>query len=143
MLIYIYNLFCRDNADGGGNGPETVSLTNPTTSSQYTYLLAANDFDFENNGDDFLISCTTFNIQNNVQSYDFQKLTASAVNMTHQHYFFGCLTFQSSKFRFVEVWQNIKFSFSDGEFTAIDAPSGIFFNGESDAEWQNLKNTYC
>ena len=91
----------RDNADGGDNGPETVSLTNPTASSQFTYLLAANDFDFSNNGNDFLISCTTFNIQNNIQSYDFQKLSASAINITHQHYFFGCLTFQSSKFYFI------------------------------------------
>ena len=87
----------RDNAEGGDNGPETVSLTNSSVSSQFTYLLAANDYDFESNGDSFLISCTTFNIQNNIQSYDFQKLSASSINITHQHYFFGCLTFQSSK----------------------------------------------
>lgn len=133
-VVYFDNRNCpgaaaqqiRDNAEGGDNGPETVSLTNSSVSSQFTYLLAANDYDFESNGDSFLISCTTFNIQNNIQSYDFQKLSASSINITHQHYFFGCLTFQSN-----------------GEFTAIDAPSGIFFNGDSDAEWQTLKNTYC
>ena len=31
----------------------------------------------------------------------------------------------------------------DGEYTAIDAPQGIFFNGLDNSQWQNLKNTYC
>ena len=57
----------RDNADGGNNGPETVTLTDMATNSMFTYLLAANDYNFGNNGDDLLQSCTTFSVQNNIQ----------------------------------------------------------------------------
>jgi len=116
----------RDNAAGGNNGPETVQLQNAAINSQYTYLLAAEDYEFENNGDSLLESCTSFSIQNNVQGYDFPKLEGTAVNITNEFYFFGCLTVAT-----------------DGEYTAIDAPQGIFFNGLDNSQWQNLKNTYC
>ena len=82
----------RDNAAGGNNGPETVQLQNAAINSQYTYLLAAEDYEFENNGESLLESCTSFSIQNNVQGYDFPKLEGTAVNITNEFYFFGCLT---------------------------------------------------
>ena len=95
--MIIVNECFRDNAAGGNNGPESVNLLDPAVNSQFTYLLAAHDFDFHNNGDSFLSSCATFQIANNVQGYDFPKLTASSINITHQYYFFGCLAMQSSK----------------------------------------------
>jgi len=116
----------RDNAAGGNNGPETVTLTDMVTNSMFTYLLAANDYNFGNNGDDLLQSCTTFSVQNNIQSYDFQKLSASSVNSTHTFYFYGCLTFQMN-----------------GEFMATEAPAGVFFNGNIDSNWMEMKNIYC
>ena len=96
--IVLVNECFRDNAAGGNNGPESVNLLDPAVNSQFTYLLAAHDFDFHNNGDSFLSSCATFQIANNVQGYDFPKLTASSINITHQYYFFGCLAMQSSKY---------------------------------------------
>ena len=88
---------CRDNAGGGSNGPETVSLTDPSINNQFVYLLAAQDFDFENNGDSLLGSGAMFTVQNNVQSFEFPTLAASSVNMTNAFYFFGCLTFEMSE----------------------------------------------
>ena len=46
----------RDNANGGLNGPETVTLLDNTVNSEYTYLIAIEDYEFENNGEDFINS---------------------------------------------------------------------------------------
>ena len=90
-------VIARDNAAGGSNGPETVSLNDPTVNNQFTYLLAAKDFEFENNGDSLLNSMAMFTVQNNVQNFEFPKLMAMSVNATNQFYFFGCLTVEISK----------------------------------------------
>ena len=117
-------------------------LEDPAINSQYTYLLGAEDYEFENNGDSLLASCTTFSIQNNVHGYDFPKLAGTAVNMTHEFYFFGCLTIETGLIQ--NVTQKCSFLCTlDGEYNAIDAPQGIFFDGLDNSQWQNLKTAYC
>ena len=68
MFDHRQSYFFRDNDGGGANGPESVTLSDESINSQHTYMLAANDYNFGNNGDDLLISCTTFSVQNNIQA---------------------------------------------------------------------------
>ena len=89
--------FGRDNADGGSNGPETVLLTDPSVNSQFTYVLGVNDFDFGNSGEDLEMSMAFITVINNVQSFEFPKLSVDTFNMTHHYYFFGCITVDNSK----------------------------------------------
>ena len=96
QVSYDVNVW-RDNADGGPNGPETILLTDPSVNSLYTYVLGVNDFDFGNNGDDLVASMAFITVINNVQSFEFPKLTAEMFNMTHNYYFFGCVSVDSSK----------------------------------------------
>ena len=35
---------------------------------------------------------------NNVQSFEFPKLSVDSFNMTHNYYFFGCITVDTSKY---------------------------------------------
>lgn len=46
----------RDNADGGSNGPETVTFLSPEINQHYTHLVAIDDFEWVNNGQDFFVS---------------------------------------------------------------------------------------
>ena len=46
----------RDNAFGGKNGPETVTFLSPEINQHYTHLVAIDDFDWVNNGQDFFVS---------------------------------------------------------------------------------------
>ena len=96
MMMMMMMMVFRDNADGGQNGPETVLLTDPSVNSQYTYLLAVNDFEFGNNGDDLVNSKAFFTVINNVQSFEFPKLSVSMLNIT-DYYFFGCVSVDISK----------------------------------------------
>merc|ERR1712232_445355 len=116
----------RDNADGGSNGPETVLLTDPAVNSQYTYVLGVNDFDFGNSGADLEMSMAFITVINNVQSFEFPKLSVDTFNMTHNYYFFGCITVDSS-----------------GEFTTSQAPAGVIFNGDDNSQWLELRDNYC
>ena len=84
------SLSSRDNADGGTNGPETVTLQGTLTNSQHDYLVAINDFEFVNNGDDFYNSMSSINILNQLQSYDI-NMVGNSGSMTEAYYFFGCL----------------------------------------------------
>ena len=52
---------------GGLNGPETVTLTDPTVNTYYTYVIAVNDFGWENNGTSFTTSGATITIQDSVR----------------------------------------------------------------------------
>ena len=72
-------------------------MTDPSVNSLYTYVLGVNDFDFGNNGDDLVASMAFITVINNVQSFEFPKLTAEMFNMTHNYYFFGCVSVDSSK----------------------------------------------
>ena len=80
------SLSSRDNADGGTNGPETVTLQGTLTNSQHDYLVAINDFD----GEDFYSSMSSINILNQLQSYDI-NMVGNSGSMTEAYYFFGCL----------------------------------------------------
>ena len=50
------HIFVRDNADGGSNGPETVTFLSPEINQHYTHLVAIDDFEWVNNGQDFFVS---------------------------------------------------------------------------------------
>ena len=50
------HIFLRDNADGGSNGPETVTFLSPEINQHYTHLVAIDDFEWVNNGQDFFVS---------------------------------------------------------------------------------------
>ena len=137
------SLWCRDNADGGSNGPETVLLTDPAVNSQYTYLLGVNDFDFGNNGEDLEMSQAFITVINNVQSFEFPKLSADTFNMTHHYYFFGCITVDNSKCGVISPVGRRKLVFLGGEFTTSQAPTGVIFNGDDNSEWLQLRDDYC
>merc|ERR1711953_134791 len=116
----------RDNAAGGTNGPETILLTDPSVNSQFTYVLGVNDFDFGNSGEDLEMSMAFITVINNVQSFEFPKLSVDTFNMTHHYYFFGCITVDTS-----------------GEFSTSQAPTGVIFNGDDTSEWLQLRDDYC
>jgi len=115
----------RDNVAGGLNGPETVTFQDPAINSLYTYLVAIDDWEWENNGDDFFNSGSSITVLNQIQSHD-AIMVGSNGTATETFYFFGCVNILPS-----------------GNFTFTDVPQGIFFNGNIDAEWLSLRNTYC
>ena len=89
-LASLISLCFRDNADGGTNGPETVTLQGTLTNSQHDYLVAINDYDFDNNGQDFYASMSSINILNQLQTYDI-NMVGNSGSTTDSYYFFGCL----------------------------------------------------
>ena len=115
----------RDNAEGGTNGPETVTLQDSAINSLYTYLIAIEDFEFENNGLALLSSGAGISLTNEMNTVE-HKMVATGVNMTNDYYLFGC----------VDVQEN-------GEFTYTPAPDGTFFNGEEDSDWLAMYTAHC
>ena len=89
-------------------------LTDPAVNSQYTYVLGVNDFDFGNSGADLEKSMAFITVINNVQSFEFPKLSVDTFNMTHHYYFFGCITVDSSKYSRISAIVEIK-TFSQAE----------------------------
>ena len=63
----------------------------------YTYLIAINDFEFKNNGQDFFNSGSSITILNQLQNYE-DDMVGSSGNVTAGYYFFGCVEILSSKF---------------------------------------------
>lgn len=90
-------LLFRDNADGGTNGPETVTLQGTLTNSQHDYMVAINDFEFNNNGEDFYASMSSINILNQLQSYDI-SMVGNNGSITEAYYFFGCLEISAGSY---------------------------------------------
>ena len=72
-----------DNTQGGLNGSETITLLNNTVNKDYVYIIAVEDFNFEDNGTLLLQSGVSVEINNNVKSVE-QKLVASSVNSTDE-----------------------------------------------------------
>ena len=68
-----------DNTQGGLNGSETITLLNNTVNKDYVYIIAVEDYNFEDNGTLLLQSGVSVEINNNVKSVE-QKLVASSVN---------------------------------------------------------------
>ena len=72
-----------DNRQGGLNGSETITLLNNTVNKDYVYIIAVEDYNFEDNGTLLLQSGVSVEVNNNVKSVE-QKLSASSVNFTEQ-----------------------------------------------------------
>ena len=119
-----------------------MTLQGTLTNSQHDYLVAINDFEFTNNGEDFYASMSSINVLNQLQSYDI-SMVGNSGSMTEAYYFFGCLEISSGDF----LW-NIMSSYSsilvvDGTFEFVPAPQGVFFDGDSDSNWFLMRDTYC
>ena len=114
-----------DNTRGGLNGAETVTLLNNTINIMYTYLIAVEDYAFENNGQMFLNSGTGITITNGLQTVE-NDMKATSIQKATEFYLFGCLDVESS-----------------GHFTFRAAPQGTFFNGDDENQWKAMKNTHC
>jgi hypothetical protein len=119
----------RDNAAGGPNGAETVTLLDNIINSQFTYLIAIEDYDFMNNGEDFLNSGAAIAVKNELKSFE-QMLKATTIVKETDYYFFGCVIVQET------TTINVDF-----DFTA--APNGTFFDGEDDSKWLAMMITHC
>jgi len=115
----------RDNADGGPNGAEIVTLTDKDVNSEFTHIVAIEDYEFENGGHDFLHSGAAISVQNEVQSVS-QALIASTISQTADYYLFGCVQVQTG-----------------GNFTFIAAPPGTFFDGTKDSKWIEIMINFC
>ena len=83
------SLSFRDNAVGGSNGPETVTLLDSLINSQYDYLVAINDFELTKRGD-FSSSMSSINIINQLQS-EVINMVGNSSSSAEDYYFFGCL----------------------------------------------------
>jgi len=118
----------RDNADGGYNGPETVSFLDSSVNVLYTYIIAVDDY--EDNANDFINSgvelTVTNNIPANTKRYPMVVQPNQTVTYPNDFYLFGCLRVQL-----------------DGNFVFTAAPDGTFFDGDNDSEWLSMMNTYC
>ena len=114
-----------DNTEGGLNGAETVTLEDNTVNSDYTYLIAIEDFRFENDGQLFLNSGAGISITNGLRTIE-RDMHATTIQRATEFYFFGCLRVSA-----------------EGHFTFTDAPAGTFFNGEDDAQWLAMRNAHC
>ena len=114
-----------DNTQGGLNGAETVTLQNKSINIQYTYLIAVEDYAFENNGELFLNSSTHIAITNGWQTVE-MDMEATSIQKTSEFYLFGCLQVESN-----------------GYFKFIPSVNGTFFNGDIDNQWKKMQNDNC
>jgi len=114
-----------DNTEGGLNGAETVTLEDNAVNSDYTYLIAIEDYEFENNGQLFLNSGAGISITNGVRTIE-RDMHATTIQRAKEFYFFGCLRVST-----------------EGQFTFTDAPAGTFFDGEDNAQWLAMRNAHC
>jgi len=82
------------------------------------------DYNFENNGDDFLISGAGISITNGIKT-ESSKMRATSIDAAKTFYLFGCLDVQNT-----------------GTFSFSSAPEGTFFDG-SDLQWSDMMATHC
>jgi len=117
------HLYDVDQMFGGLNGPETVTLTDSSINTYYTYVIAVNDFGWENNGTSFTTSGATITILDSVRiEEETLPLNLTAPGLL-EHYLFGCVLVTR-----------------DGNFDLFKAPEGTYFNARSENEWINAKN---
>ena len=114
-----------DNTSGGENGVETVTLTDNTVNSGYTYLVAIEDFRFENNGQDFLESGAKIVVTNGRHSVE-SNMEATSIERATEYYLFGCVNVTN-----------------EGDFSFTPAPAGTWLNGEQDDQWLAMRNAHC
>ena len=67
-----------DNTKGGPHGSETLTLLDNNVNKDYTYVIAVEDFSFENNGQSFLDSGCEIRITNGVKTKE-KKMVAKSV----------------------------------------------------------------
>ena len=67
-----------DNTKGGPHGAETLTLLDNNVNKDYTYVIAVEDFSFENNGQSFLDSGCEIKITNGVKTKE-KKMVAKSV----------------------------------------------------------------
>ena len=67
-----------DNTKGGPHGSETLTLLDNNVNKDYTYVIAVEDFSFENNGQSFLDSGCEIKITNGVKTKE-KKMVAKSV----------------------------------------------------------------
>ena len=120
----------RDNVAGGPNGAETVTLLDKTINSQFTYLIAIEDYDFMNNGADFLKSGAAISMINELKDVK-QMMKATTIKKETAYYFFGCVNVNNKK-------RTI-----NGNFNFTATPDGTFFDGEDDSNWLAMMKNYC
>merc|ERR1711892_1637298 len=114
-----------DNTKGGLNGAETVTLLNNTVNIQYTYLIAVEDYAFENQGAMFLNSGTGITVTNGLQTVE-REMKATEIKQETEFYLFGCLDVEAG-----------------GHFTVRAAPDGTFFNGDDKEAWKTVMAANC
>jgi len=99
-----------DETDGGLNGPETITLTNPSVNKDYVYAIAIDDY---SQSEDFITSGAKVQVVNAVKTEE-HTLPASVTEPSEQQfYFFGCVSVTE-----------------DGNFNFEKAPEGTFFKGK-------------
>ena len=90
------------------------------------------------------MSMAFITVINNVQSFEFPKLSVDTFNMTHHYYFFGCITVDTSKYSGVSTLQlEDKIMYPGGQFSTSQAPTGVIFNGDDNSQWLQLRDDYC
>merc|ERR1719468_294429 len=89
-----------DNTSGGLTGAETVTLLNNVINSGYRYLIAIEDYNFEQNGTPFLSSGAIVTITNGEQTVE-RSMEATSITYAEEFYLFGCVDVQTNgEFKF-------------------------------------------
>ena len=114
-----------DNRNGGFNGAETVTLLDRNVNKNYNYMIAVEDFGFEENGRQFLKSDARISITNGIQNVEIE-MTANQIDQDNTFYLFGCLNIHE-----------------DSRFEFKKAIEGVIFNGYSNAQWANIMKLHC
>ena len=103
-------MLSRDNVAGGLNGPETVTFQDPVENQLYTYLVAINDWDWQNNGQDFFNSGSSISVINQLQNYE-NTMVGDSGTATEAYYFFGCIDILPSKDIFLKCMKILSYYF--------------------------------
>ena len=114
-----------DNTNGGFDGAETVTLLNNTVNMNYNYLIAIEDYEFEEEGKQFLNSGSGITITNGVKTIEVD-MKAESIEHETEFYLFGCLEVDA-----------------EGFFTFKSAPDGTFFNGDNKESWRQMNSKFC
>ena len=114
-----------DNTEGGLNGAEKVTLLNNTDNIQHTYIIAVEDYAFENQGAMFLNSGKGITVTNGLQTVEID-MKATTVEKATEFYLFGYLDVEA-----------------EGQFTVRAAPEGTFFNGDDKEAWKTVMAANC
>jgi len=127
----------RDNDKGGKDGPEIVTFLDRTVNSNFTYIVAVEEYfgagTERDNGTNLLNSGVQIEIKGNNNYTETYKLNSPNKNVTEPNtfYLFGCL----------QINENSQPPY----FTFKEAEDGTFFNGSNGnvTEWLQMYGTHC